>query len=122
MRKIMKLLSRYEKTSGQVVNKMKTKLFLGGMSYTRKVAISAEIGIRVANLPKKYMKVKIVSRRVNREVVSNVVDNLSTKHTRIQGRMMPFTSRVELVKSVMEGSLIYSMGSINGMSAPSRNV
>lgn len=43
--KVMELLGRYEKTSGQVMNKMKTKSFLRAMSYTRRVAIIEEFGV-----------------------------------------------------------------------------
>lgn len=83
MRKLMKLLDRYEKALGQVVNKTKTKLFLGGMTFARKVSISEEIGISVANLPEKYLGIKIVSGRLNKQAVSNVVDSLSRKLTKL---------------------------------------
>lgn len=110
MHKLMKLLDRYEKAPGQVVNKSKTKLFLGGMTFARKVTISEEIGISVANLLEKYLGIKIVSGRVNKQAVSNMVDSLSRKLTKLQGRLMSFRVRLVLVKSVMERSLIYWMG------------
>lgn len=70
----MKLLERYERMSGQVVNKCKTRLFLGGMSFSRKVAITTETGISLAQVPEKYLGVNLIEGRVTRGSVANVVD------------------------------------------------
>lgn len=109
IRRILKILERYEKASGQVVNKEKTKLFLGGMSFSRKVAISKETGLSLAELPEKYLGVPFITGKVTRASVANVVDNLSDKLNRYKGRMISFTARAELIKSVLESSTVYSM-------------
>lgn len=77
--KIMKLFDRYEKASGQVMNKSMTKIFLGGMSLSRKIAITRESGVCLATLPEKYLGIKLITRRVNRAAITNVVDDLLEK-------------------------------------------
>lgn len=57
-RNILELLDTYEKASEQVVSKAKIKLFLGAMSYSRKIAITRECGFSVAQLPERYLGVK----------------------------------------------------------------
>lgn len=47
--------------------------------------------------------------RVNREVVSIVVDIISDKVNKYRGRLLSFTARAELIRSVLESSAIYSM-------------
>lgn len=69
------------------------------MTLARRVAISKEIGFLVANLPEGYLGIKIVKGRVNKEAVSNVIDSLSRKLSKIQGN-----------------DVIYSKGGINQVS------
>lgn len=54
------------------------------------------MGISLANLPEKYLGVKLITGRVTREVVSNIVDTLIEKLSRYKGRIMPFTTRREV--------------------------
>lgn len=58
---------------------------------------------------KKYLGIKGISGRVNRETIANVVDDLSKKLSAYNGRFMSFTFRGELIKLVLEGSLVFSM-------------
>lgn len=79
------------------------------MPLLRKRAISEEMGIALANLPEKYLGVKLISGRVTRASVSNVVDVINRKLNNYKGKMMSFIARAELIKSVLEGIAIHSM-------------
>lgn len=74
IKKIIEFLERYVKLSGQVVNRKKTKIFFGVMSYAKKVAIRDEFGIAVVELLVKYRGVKLIAGRVSRQAISDVVD------------------------------------------------
>lgn len=61
------------------------------MAYTRERAITKDIGIMIADLPKKYLGVKLVIRRVTKEVVLNVVDLLTDKLNHYRWRIIFIT-------------------------------
>lgn len=109
IRKIMELFDRYRRASGQVMNKAKTKIFLGKISLSRMVANIRETEFCLAELPEKYLGIRIIYGRVNKAAIANVVDDLSEKLSTYKGRMMSFTTRGELIKSVLEGSVVFSM-------------
>lgn len=91
IRRIVELLDKYGKGLRQVVNMEKTKMFLGRRSFSRKVMIAEESNMKLANLPVKYLGVTLISGRITREAVANVVDTI--KNTQCNSKADSFPSQ-----------------------------
>lgn len=109
VRNILALLERYQNASGQVFNKAKTRIFHGCMPLSRKIAITTEIGINVAQLPEKYLGVQLITCRVTRASVANVVDKISRRLDSYKNRQISFKARAVLIRAVLESSFVHSM-------------
>ncbi|KAL5728071.1 hypothetical protein ACHQM5_001194 [Ranunculus cassubicifolius] len=88
LRKMLKLLTSYQATAGQILNMDKSRVFLGGMNYSRKVTVLNTVKLKEAYLPEKYVGINLVKGRVTKEAVSNVVDIFSKRLTAWQGSAM----------------------------------
>ncbi|XP_026459802.1 uncharacterized protein LOC113360512 [Papaver somniferum] len=66
---LMKLLTNYQKASGQVINKVKSKCFVGGVSETRRRSIADFLQMELSEFPDKYLGVILNPGRVKNHQV-----------------------------------------------------
>ncbi|XP_042509192.1 uncharacterized protein LOC122084834 [Macadamia integrifolia] len=94
-------LNRYQEFSGQCINLVKSKLFVGSASPQRKRAIAEELGIPLCTFPTRYLGVEIFKGRVKKDVVMPIMDRVKDRLAEWKGKMLSLAGRVELVRSVI---------------------
>ncbi|XP_026383989.1 uncharacterized protein LOC113279508 [Papaver somniferum] len=76
---LMKLLEVYQKNSGQLINKSKSKLFVDGTTAARTMQIKELIQMEVSSLPDKYLGVILQAGRVKISTIWPMVELLQKK-------------------------------------------
>ncbi|XP_026449278.1 uncharacterized protein LOC113349515 [Papaver somniferum] len=109
IQKVLKLLQDYQSSSGQVVNQMKSKIFVGGVSEARKQQIANEYQMNLANFPEKYLGVILQPGGVKSSTVWRVVEMLQNRLASWIGKMLYFKDRLTLIKSILCSIPIYNM-------------
>ncbi|XP_026459411.1 uncharacterized protein LOC113360077 [Papaver somniferum] len=106
---IMKLLEEYQKSSGQVINKSKSKLFMDGTTAARTMQIKEMVQMKVSTLPNKYLGVILQYGRVKISTVWPMVELMQKKLATWKGKLLSFNDRLVLTKLVLCIVPIYSM-------------
>ncbi|XP_026416499.1 uncharacterized protein LOC113311932 [Papaver somniferum] len=109
IQKVMKLLQDYQSSSDQVINQMKSKLFVGGVSEARKQQITVECQINLFQFPDKYLGVILHHGRLKTSTVLGVAEMLQGRLARWIGKMLSFKDRITLIKSILSSIPIYNM-------------
>ncbi|XP_026452118.1 uncharacterized protein LOC113352522 [Papaver somniferum] len=103
------LLEDYQDSSGQVINKNKSKLFVDGTTAARVIQIKEMMQMEVSNLPDKYLGVILHAGRVKIATVWPVVEMMQKKLASWNDKLLFFNDRLVLIKSVLCSVPIYSM-------------
>ncbi|XP_026417279.1 uncharacterized protein LOC113312757 [Papaver somniferum] len=106
---LFKLIDKYQHSSGQMINKAKSKCFIDGTNSTRKQQISSIVGMDISNFPDKYLGIILAPRRVTTEMVWPIVLMLQSKLAAWKGRLLYFHDRLILVKTVLCSYPLYNM-------------
>jgi len=110
-RKIRELLSifhRYSGVSGQIMNNAKSRFFTGVMSGTRINMLATMLGFSMGTIPFQYLgcpiflgKPKVIHFRMITDIIKN-------KLATLKRRILSIMGRVQLIKSIIHGMLVYS--------------
>ncbi|XP_026454411.1 uncharacterized protein LOC113355700 [Papaver somniferum] len=106
---LFKLIDKYQHSSGQMINKTKSKCLIDGTYSTRKQQISSIAGMDISNLPDKYLGIILAPGRVTTEMVWPIVLMLQSKLAAWKGRLLSFHDRLILVKTVLCSYPLYNM-------------
>ncbi|XP_026459018.1 uncharacterized protein LOC113359635 [Papaver somniferum] len=90
---LMKLLESYQLSSGQVINKSKSKLFIDGTTEERKRYIQNLIQMDLSTLPYKYLGVILHSGRVRISTIWPMVELMQKKLAYWKGKLLSFHDR-----------------------------
>ncbi|XP_026383722.1 uncharacterized protein LOC113279236 [Papaver somniferum] len=107
--KLMLLLLKYQQASGQVVNREKSKCFVGGVTENMRRSIAESLQMELSEFPDKYLGVILDPGRVKTSQVWGIVEMLQRLLTRWIGKILAFPSRLNLVKFVLCSIPIYNM-------------
>ncbi|XP_026390091.1 uncharacterized protein LOC113285383 [Papaver somniferum] len=66
------LIEKYQHSSGQMINKAKSKCFIDGTNSTRKQQISSIVGMDISNFPDKYLGIILAPGRVTTEMLPSL--------------------------------------------------
>ena len=108
MRCLLRTLKNYSDTSGQLVNFDKSKLFTGAMTVTRRNMLSQLSGFTLGCIPFQYLGCPIFQGKPKCIYFQYMVDRIKTKFATWKGVLLSIMGRVQLVKSVIHGMLVYS--------------
>ncbi|XP_026383534.1 uncharacterized protein LOC113279031 [Papaver somniferum] len=100
---LMKLLDEYQKGSGQLINKMKRKLFIDGTSLLRKNQIKENLQMELSNFPEKYLGVILSASRVKVSTVWPMVELLQRKLAAWKGKLISFQDRINVWHDIWIG-------------------
>ncbi|XP_026459218.1 uncharacterized protein LOC113359858 [Papaver somniferum] len=103
------LIDKYQHSSGQMINKSKSKCFIDGTNSTRKQQTSSIVGMDISNFPDKYLGIILAPGRVTTEMVCPIVLMLHSKLASWKGRLLSFHDRLILVKTVLCSYPLYNM-------------
>lgn len=106
---LMELFRTYELASGQVNSSEKSKFYAGSISAARSSRISDLLGFSVGCFPLHYLSVPLFKGKPRRTHLAPIADKVKDKLSSWKGKLLSIMGRVELVKSVMTGMLLYSM-------------
>ncbi|XP_026452043.1 uncharacterized protein LOC113352440 [Papaver somniferum] len=109
LQKVMKLLKYYQSSSGQVINQMKIKLFVGGVTAARQQKIASELLLNISQLPDKYLGVILKPGAVKSSNFWGVVEMIQNRLASWIGKLLAFKDIITLVKSVLCSIPIYNM-------------
>jgi hypothetical protein len=103
------LFSRYAMASGQVVNGSKSTLFAGSISQARVHQIAIFLGFTIGTLPFVYLGVPIFKGKPKSIYLQPIADKIKSKLAAWKASLLSIAGRVQLVKSVIQSMLIYSI-------------
>ncbi|XP_026416351.1 uncharacterized protein LOC113311766 [Papaver somniferum] len=84
------LLEEYQRSSGQIINKDKSKLFINGTSETRKAQLKGLFQMELSKFPDKYLGVILSAGRVKTSAVWLMVEMLQRKLASWKGKLLSF--------------------------------
>ncbi|XP_026459189.1 uncharacterized protein LOC113359830 [Papaver somniferum] len=106
---LLKLLDDYQKSSGQVINKLKSKYFIDGTSDLRKNYLQNIIQMKVSVFPDKYLGVILVTGKVKSSTIWPMMEIMQRKLATWKGKLLSFQERLVLIKSVLCSIPVYNM-------------
>ncbi|XP_026396126.1 uncharacterized protein LOC113290759 [Papaver somniferum] len=104
---LMKLLEEYQKISGQVINKSKSKLFVDGTTTASIMQIKEMVQIEVITLPDKYLGVILQSGGVKISTIWPMVEIIQKKLAVSKGKLLSFNDGLENIRwCIGDGQMI----------------
>ncbi|XP_039682998.1 uncharacterized protein [Medicago truncatula] len=108
IRELLRIFQRYSKVSGQVINNAKNRFYTGAMSGTRTHMIASLLGFSVGTVPFQYLGCTIFQGKPKAIHFRGIIDKIKNKLATWKGRILSIMGRVQLVKSIIHGMLVYS--------------
>lgn len=108
IRCLLNIFNRYSAASGQVINFEKSKMYTGAMTPARRMMLAHFSGFSAGSLPFQYLGCPIFKGRPKCIHFQYLVDRIKTKLATWKGALLTIMGRVQLVKSIIHGMLVYS--------------
>lgn len=86
--------------SGLSINKNKSTVFLS-KSCTQKALIQAVLGIKAGSFPIRYLGIPLVDSKLKHQHYARLIKQVKERLARWKYKLLSFTGRVELIKSVI---------------------
>jgi len=104
----MQVFNSYFEVSGQLVIFEKSKLFTGAMTPNRSRNLARLSGFTLEVIPFCYLGCPIFQGQPWRAYFQSIVDRIKVKLASWKGSLLTIMGRVQLVKSIIHGMLVYS--------------
>jgi len=108
IRCLLRVFRAYSEASGQFVNYEKSKMFTGAMTAARRNMLAQMLGFSVGTLPFNYLGCPIFQGKPKCIHFQPIVDRIKVKLATWKGVLLSIMGRVQLVKSIVHGMLVYS--------------
>ncbi|CAJ2645555.1 unnamed protein product [Trifolium pratense] len=102
------LFQRYGEASGQIINPSKSTFYVGSISATRTNRIADMLGFSIGTLPFIYLGVPIFKGKPKACHLQPIADRIKAKLAAWKASLLSIAGRVQIVKSIIHGMLIYS--------------
>ncbi|XP_026419530.1 uncharacterized protein LOC113315470 [Papaver somniferum] len=106
---LLHFLKQYQDSSGQIINRSKSKCFVDGFTPERKQQVSTLLYMDLTSFPNKYLGVILMPGRVKSSIIWPVVEMMQTTLARWKGKLLSFHDILILIKSVLSSYPVYSM-------------
>jgi hypothetical protein len=103
------LFTDYAINSGQVINASKSTIYPGGISQVRLANLVNLIGFNTGSMPFNYLGVPIFKGKPKARYFYSIADKIKAKLSAWKASLLSIAGRVQLVKSVIQSMLIYSV-------------
>ncbi|XP_039690616.1 uncharacterized protein [Medicago truncatula] len=108
IRELLSIFHRYSAVSGQIINNAKSHFFTGAMNGSRTHMIATMLGFSLGAVPFQYLGCPIFQGKPKVTHFRIITDRIKSKLATWKGRILSIMGRVQLVKSVIYGMLLYS--------------
>ena len=108
IRCLLKVFTAYLEISWQLVNFDKSKIFTGAMMVARRNMLAQLSSFTVGTIPFQYLGCPIFQGRPKCIHFQYIVDRIKVKLATWKGVLLSIMERVQLVKSIVHGMLVYS--------------
>lgn len=108
LRILLTIFNKYSAVSGQIINVAKSRFFMGAMTGSRTQMIASLLGFNVGTLPFTYLGCPIFRGKLRVSHFKTITDRIKTKLATWKGTSLSIMGRVQLVKSIIHGMLVYS--------------
>jgi len=108
IRELISIFNKYSTISGQIVNISKSRFFTSSMSVTRINMIANMLGFSVGTVPFLYLGCPIFQGKPKVIHFRSILDKIRNKLATWKGTILSIMGRVQLVKSIIHGMLVYS--------------
>lgn len=119
IRVLLNIFHRYSEVSGQLINNAKIRLYTGAMHSSRAQMLSDMLGFTVGNIPFLYLGCPIFQGKPKVIHFQMISDRIKIKLSSWKGSLLSIMGRVQLVKSIIHGMLVYSFHIYVAASSPS---
>ncbi|XP_019435927.1 PREDICTED: uncharacterized protein LOC109342391 [Lupinus angustifolius] len=102
------LIIDYAQVPSQSMNTNKCKFYIANANASKIANLASYLGFNADSLPVKYLGVHVFKEKSRKSHMHGIADRIITKLAKWKGLTLSIMGRVELVKSVMQGMLIYS--------------
>jgi hypothetical protein len=106
---IKDLFARYELASGQVISSGKSTIFSGSINQARLNQIVNILNFNIGSLPFNYLGVPIFKGKPKSCYLQPIADRINLKLSSWKASLLSMAGRVQLVQSVIQSMLIYSI-------------
>ncbi|XP_060182300.1 uncharacterized protein LOC132611964 [Lycium barbarum] len=111
---IMEVLRKYEKTSGQKINKEKSVVYLHhNLTGDIKVTVEVVTGIGRKDFPFTYLGCPIFYSKRRKEYYNSTLMKIMNRLQSWKGKMLSFGGRTVLIKHVLQGMSIHLLSAMN---------
>ena len=100
---------RYAQISGQLINPQKSTIYAGSMSHSRILNVSNSLGFGIGTIPFLYLGVPFFKGKPKAIHFQPLVDRIKIKLASWKASLLSFAGRLELIRSVVQGMMIYSI-------------
>ena len=104
---LLRIFQAYSDASGQFFNFKKSKLFNGAMTVTRRNMLAHLSSFSVGTLPFQYLGFPIFQGKPKCIHFQPIADRIKVKLAIWKGVLLSIMGRVQLVKSIVHGMLVY---------------
>jgi hypothetical protein len=108
IRNLMHIFHLYGEVSGQVINKQKSKFYSGAISNSRLLSITNLLGFGSGSIPFNYLGCPIFVGKPKTIHFRAITDKIKVKMASWKGVLLSIMGRVQLVRSIIHGMLVYS--------------
>lgn len=105
---LMSLFTRYGEASGQLISLDKSIVYHGNVPSRRLTEIINTLGFKLGHLPFIYLGVPLFRGKPKKIHRMYIADKIKIKLANWKGAMLSVMGRVQLVKSTIQGMLLYS--------------
>jgi hypothetical protein len=109
LRELKNLFTRYAFESGQVINSSKSTIFSGSITPRRLELIVQLLNFSIGSLPFNYLGVPIFRGKPKACYLQPIADKVKLKLSAWKASLLSIAGRVQLVRSVVQSMLIYSI-------------
>jgi hypothetical protein len=103
------LFTNYALQSGQTINTAKSTIYSGSITQGRLNIIVNLLKFKLGNLPFNYLGVPIFKGKPKASWLQPIADKIHAKLSRWKASLLSMAGRVQLVRSVIQSMLIYSI-------------
>ena len=107
MRCLLHIFDSYAAVLGQLINNNKSRFYSGAMTTTRSQMIAGLLCFSEANIPFTYLGCPVFKGKPKCIYFQAITDKIKVKLATWKGAMLSIMGRVQLVKSIIHGLLVY---------------